>query len=160
MQTVTDSHDYEQADEPPVPDVFDEDTINELQDFLSRVGGVIVLDELASGAKRFVTLDESLDMSSTTLTERLDEAKELDLVEIEIRTQDAEGRKYWKLTDRGKVIREEIQKTDLVRIQKRIRELRKEFDEEVDSLLEQMNARTEEMNEKYGRFLIGGGKPP
>ncbi|WP_139246292.1 hypothetical protein [Natrinema hispanicum] len=152
-----DSHDYEQSDEPPMPDVFDEDTVNELQDFLSKAGGVMLLDELATGAERFVTLDQTLDMSSATLRDRLDQADELDLVEVEIRTQDDEGRKYWKLTDRGEVIREEIQKTDLVRIQKRIRELQHEFDGEVDSLLAQMKARTDEMNEKYGKFLIGGG---
>lgn len=151
-----DSHDYE-SDEPPMPDVFDEDTINELQDFLSKAGGVTLLDELANGAERFVTLDQTLDMSSATLRDRLDQADELDLVEVEIRTQDNEGRKYWKLTGRGKVVRDEVQKTDLVRIQKRIRELRREFDGGVDSLIAQMKTRTDEMNEKYGRFLIGGG---
>lgn len=151
-----DSHDYEQSDEPPVPDVFDEDTINELQDFLSKAGGVMLLDELATGAERFVTLDQTLDMSSATLRDRLDDAYELDLIEPDIRTQDEEGRKYWKVTDHGKVVREEIQRTDLIRIQKRIKELEAEFDEEIGSLLEQMKARTDEMNEKYGKFLIGG----
>lgn len=82
---MTDSHDFEQADEPPVPDVFDEDSVNELYDFLSKVGGVIVLDELATGAERFVILDQTLDMSSATLRNRLNEADELDLVEIKIR---------------------------------------------------------------------------
>lgn len=53
-------------------------------------------------------------------------------------------------------MREEIQRTDLIRIQKRIKELEAEFDEEIGSLLEQMKARTDEMNEKYGKFLIGG----
>lgn len=154
---MTDSHDYRQSDEPPVPDVFDDETISELQGFLSRVGGVILLDELANGPERFVTLDQTLGMSSTTLRDRLKQAKELDLVDIEIRTQDEEGRKYWKLTDLGRVVREEVQKSDLVRIQKRIRELQTEFDEEVDGLLEQMRTRTDEMNEKYGKFLIGGG---
>lgn len=96
-----DSHDYEQSDEPPVPDIFDEDTINELQDFLSKAGGVMLLDELVTGAERFVTLDQTLDMSSATLRDRLDDAYELDLIEPDIRTQDEEGRKYWKVTDHG-----------------------------------------------------------
>ena len=62
------------------PDEFDESEIDQLGEFLSKKGGVMLLAELQAEPKRFVVLREALKISLATIRNRLKDARELGLV--------------------------------------------------------------------------------
>lgn len=148
---VVDSNNSESGRGAPVPDEFDESEIDAIAEFLGKQGGLGLLIELGDEPRRFVTLKEAMGASPATIRKRLEEARELNLVDDA--TYNSDGHKLHPLTQKGTVIYEEIRVTDLPRIQRRIWELQDELTEEITALEEELVTKTPELNKAFARKL-------
>ena len=136
----------------PSPDEFDESEIERIGEFLSKKGGVMLLAELRVEPKRFVVLRDDLKISSATIRNRLEEAKELGLVSDEP-DYNAQGQKRHPLTAKGQVIADELQLTNLVRIQKQIWKLEAELEDHLEKFETTLRQKTGELNDEFQREL-------
>ncbi|GAB3690105.1 hypothetical protein GCM10028857_26200 [Salinarchaeum chitinilyticum] len=150
---MVDSSDSADTGGPPSPEEFTEDEIERIGDFLARKGAVVLLSELQDGAKRFVALRETLRVSPATVQDRIDEAKEIGLVSEDPDYTGGGGYKRHPLTPKGRVIADELQLTDLARIQKEIWKLEAEFDEHLDEFESSLAEKTSELNDEFARHL-------
>ena len=136
----------------PSPDEFDESEIERIGEFLSKTGGVMLLAELQAEPKRFVVLRDDLKISSATIRNRLEAAKELGLVSDEP-DYNSQGQKRHPLTAKGQVIADELQLTDLARIQKQIWKLEAEFEDHLEEFEMTLTQKTTELNDEFQREL-------
>lgn len=151
---MVDSSEHNRREGNPIPSEFDEDEIEAVTDFLSKTGGLILLAELYNSPKRFVTLVEEMGVSSATIRNRIDDARDLGLLYDEDNpSYDKNGNRIHPLTPKGEVIAAEIQITDLARIQQEIWELEEEFDETLDEFEGQLKQKQSELNEHLADLL-------
>lgn len=116
---------------------------NEIAAFLTRTGAIGVLREVdRKDGSRFTDFDEALDVSSSTLTNRLEEAYELDLLERTLESTDYGTSKRYKLTGAGRKVRTQMEYRSIARTYDKIRTLEEQLDESVEELCEWV---TEEM---------------
>lgn len=148
---MVDSNNSEARAGPPIPDEFDAAEIDAIAEFLGKQGGLGLLIELGDEPRRFVVLKEVMGASPATIRKRLEEARELTLVDDA--TYNSDGHKLHPLTAKGEVIYDEIRMTDLPRIQRRIWGLQDELTEEISALEEEFGTRTTELNEEFARKL-------
>lgn len=142
------NRDRDQQEEDLAPEDFDDDEIEEIIDFCSKTGGLMLLSELYERPKRFVTLVEEINVSSATIRNRIEDARELGLVYGEDNPQYNENAKrVHPLTAKGEVIAAKIQVTDLARIQQEIWDLEDEFDEQLDEFESDLKDERSELNE-------------
>lgn len=110
-----------------------------IAEFLSRTGAVGLLREappLKSHGCRFTEFDEKLSISSSTLSKRLDEACELQLLKIELESTDYGANSMYVLTGAGANLRSEMDQRGIFRIYDKIQTLEEELDESVEDLRE------------------------
>ena len=136
----------------PSPDEFDESEIDQLGEFFSKKGGVMLLAELQAEPKRFVVLRDDLKISSATIRNRFKDAKDLGLVSDEPDYND-QGQKRHPLTAKGQVIADELQLTDLARIQKQIWKLEAEFEDHLGEFETILMQNTTELNDEFQHEL-------
>lgn len=148
---MVDSNNSESGRGAPVPEEFDAAEIDAIAEFLGKQGGLGLLIELGDEPRRFVVLKRVMGASPATIRKRLEEARELNLVDDA--TYSSDGHKLHPLTEKGRVVYEEIQVTDLPRIQRRIWELQDELTEEITALEGELGARTAELNKEFARKL-------
>ena len=131
-------------------EIFDEEYVSQIEDFLEYSGAALVLDALEGGPARFIELEEELPVSQPTIVDRIDDMQELNLTEVDI---DSEGHKIHKLTDRGTVFVEHFQRRDLVRIRREIRRLEAEYKEQVSEFGRYLLTNKDDIDsEVFGRF--------
>jgi len=107
--------------------------------FLSRTGAVGLLRESVpfhNQGVQFSEFDEKLSVSSSTLSKRLDEACELDLLSVELESTDYGSNSVYVLTGTGRSLRDQMQQLGIFRTYDKIQTLEEEFDESVDDLRE------------------------
>ncbi|GGL67060.1 winged helix-turn-helix transcriptional regulator [Halocalculus aciditolerans] len=81
-------------------------------EYLTRNGAFVVLYEVASGAKRFNEIEDSVNKSSRTLSNRLQDGTSIDLWEKKTSQKEAHlPQRYW-LTDKGQRVWEKMQDLD------------------------------------------------
>lgn len=136
---------------PPSPDEFDEAEIERIMDFLSKKGGVRLLEELKDGSKRFVVLRETLVVSSATIQDRIKDAQDLGLISEKKDYAGGGGYKRHPLTSKGQIIADELERTDLARIRKEIRKLEAEFEEQIKDFENELDQKTNELNQEFAR---------
>jgi len=149
---VADRNDAGREAGAPSPDEFDESEIDRIEEFLSKTGGVMLLAELQAEPKRFVVLRDDLKISSATIRNRLKDARELGLVSDDPVYND-QGQKCHPLTAKGQVIADELQLTDLARIQKQIWKLEAEFEDRLEEFETTLTQKTTELNDEFQREL-------
>jgi DNA-binding HxlR family transcriptional regulator len=149
---VADRNDAGREAGAPSPDEFDESEIERIGEFLSKKGGVMLLAELQAEPKRFVVLRDELKISSATIRNRLKDARELGLVSDDPVYND-QGQKCHPLTAKGQVIADELQLTDLARIQKQIWKLEAEFEDRLEEFETTLTQKTTELNDEFQREL-------
>ncbi|WP_277543547.1 hypothetical protein [Haloarcula laminariae] len=121
---------------------------DKIDEFLRKKGAVEVIVEIGSGSATYKDIDEAVLASSSTVSKRLNEAVENELIEITHRLTDYGTQKRYTLTDSGKRIYDWVLDIDL---EKKIRELRRvqrERDNKMDQLLDYVN-RDEVLLEAY-----------
>jgi len=143
-------------EEQLMPDEFDEQEVEAITEFLSDAGGLMLLAELYDGPKRFVTLTDRIEVSTSTVSDRMDEARELGLLQSEENPMYNEnGNKVHPLTSKGEVIASELRITDLARIQQEIWALENEFEEQLDEFEGTLNDKRSELNEQLKNRVAG-----
>jgi len=150
---VTDRNNAGEEPDGPSPDEFDKSEIERVVEFLSKKGGVMLLAELRAEPKRFVVLRDDLKVSSATVRNRLKDAIELELVSDDPDYND-QGQKCHPLTAKGQVVADELQLTDLARIQKQIWKLQEEREEHLDEFEETLAHKTDDLNTELQRELV------
>jgi len=125
--------DRENADESLSPPDYSPDDIQEITEFISSKAGVMLLVALHDEPKRFLTLEDELNVSNATIQKRLEEARAVSLVENK-EYRNKRHQKVHVLTAKGRAVAHELQLTDLPRIQKEIWRLEDELDQGIDSL--------------------------
>lgn len=142
------NRDRDQQEEDLAPEDFDDDEIEEIIDFCSKTGGLMLVSELYEHPKRFVTLVEEINVSSATIRNRIEDARELRLIYGEDNPKYNENaKKVHPLTVKGEVIAAKIQVTDLARIQQEIWDLEDEFDEQLGEFESDLKDERSELNE-------------
>jgi len=105
-----------------------------VSEFLGHRGAVPVLLEIGMGAKRFSDLEDTLDLSSATLTERLREGETLGLWEKRLSPKEEDHPRRYYVTDKGRQVMDEMRDLDLPHHIFKLRTYR----EEVESRTEQL----------------------
>lgn len=85
---------------------------------------------------RYSDLESVLDISSATLSNRLDEACELHLMELTLDSTDYGTNKRYELTKPGRRLRSEMERRGIMRTYHRIRELEEQLDASMAGLNE------------------------
>jgi DNA-binding HxlR family transcriptional regulator len=153
QRSVVDSNNPGEGSGPSSPDEFDDAEVERIVDFLSKSGGVRLLEELQDGSKRFVELEDSLGVSRATIDDRIDDAQKLGLISDEPDYTGGGGYKRHPLTAKGQIVADELERTDLARIRKEIRKLEAEFKDHMGEFESSLEQKTTELNEEYVRRL-------
>lgn len=148
LNSVVESNNAGGGTGPPFPEEFDEAEIERIIGFLSKKGGVRLLEELKDGSKRFVMLRETLAVSSATIQDRIEDAQELGLISEDPDYTGGGGYKRHPLTSKGQIIADELERTDLARIRKEIRKKEAEFADHIEGFENSLNQDTDELNEE------------
>ena len=120
-----------------IPDT--EEREEAIADFLSRTGAIGVLNEvppLKYQGRRFTEFNENVDVSSSTLSKRLDEACESDLLKVELESTDYGSNNMYVLTGTGRNLRDQMEHMGVLRTYSKIQTLEEELDESVGDLRE------------------------
>jgi DNA-binding HxlR family transcriptional regulator len=113
--------------------------LDEIDEFLRKKGAVEVLVEIGTGSATYQNINDAVLASSSTVSNRLQEAVENELIEVTHRPTDYGTQKRYALTDSGKRIFDWALDIDL---EKKIRELRRvqrDRDNKMDQLLDYVN---------------------
>lgn len=109
----------------------------EIAAFLTRTGSIGLLREVQHmDGSRFTELDEALDVSSSTLSKRLEEACELGLLEPTLESTDYGTNTRYKLTGTGRKVRNVMEHRGIIRTYDKIRTLEEQLDESIEDLRE------------------------
>ena len=115
---------------------MDIEDLTDVTDFLYRKGGLEILIEIGSGSATFQQIDDTVLVSSSTISNRLSEATQLDLVEITHRPTDYGTQKRYELTDQGMTVFRWAEQLDLDYNIKERRRLKRTYDTKRESLKE------------------------
>ena len=110
-----------------------EDTLSEY--FESR-GGIGVLVVLKGDAKQFKDLTDRLHVSSSTLTKRIGEAKELGLITPEIDDQETSVNNQYRLTERGQHVITKMERVNILHAYQTMLDMQAQIEEGKAELLE------------------------
>lgn len=116
-----------------------EERQEEIAAFLGRTGAIGLLREalpLKYEGRQFSEFDDELDVSSSTLSKRLDEACELGLLKVELESTDYGSNSVYVLTGAGHNLRDQMELMGILRTHDRIQTLEEELDESVADLRE------------------------
>lgn len=117
---------------------YTEDAEEYLQDvmtFLSRAGAIGLLVEMDhTGGKQFKHLNEAISVSSSTLTNRLNEALELGILKLTMTSEEHNSSRVYATTKFGRQLHHQIKQQQLARIYMQLQQLENEFEDEVENL--------------------------
>ena len=85
-----------------------------LREFFEMRGGIGLLVVLKGGSKRFKHLNERLQISSSTLSKRIGEAKNLGLITPEIDDRETSVNNLYRVTERGQYVVAKMERLDIV----------------------------------------------
>lgn len=132
---------------PTPPDEFSDEILDQMIGVLSSAGGAWLIAQLHEEPKRFQTLRQEFPKSPSTIDERLEEGRQAGLVDEQPKY--VQRKKYHRLTEKGEVIGDEIERTDLLRIQEEIWRLEQELDEELDAFRESLVEKQDGLNDAF-----------
>jgi len=115
---------------------MDIEDLSDVTGLLDRKGAVEILIEIGSGSATFQQIDDTVLVSSSTISNRLSEATQLDLVKIRHRPTDYGTQKRYELTDQGMTVFGWAEQLDLDYNIKERRRLKRAYDTKRESLKE------------------------
>ena len=135
---------------------MDIEDITDVTGFLDRKGAIEVLIEIGSGSVTFQQIDDTVLVSSSTISNRLSEATQLDLVEITHRPTDYGTQKRYELTKQGMTVFNWAQELDLDHNITERRRLQRTCDTKRESLI----ARVQNDEQFYMYYFAKGNDSP
>lgn len=106
-----------------------------LQEFLQRKGAVGLLSLLHERPMSFSEIEPEINVTSSTIIERRDEAAEIGLVDISLGEGEVGTRRVYHLTAMGEYLTEEMARRGIVRNYRKMRTLQQQIDEATDELV-------------------------
>jgi DNA-binding HxlR family transcriptional regulator len=115
---------------------------DEIDEFLRKKGAVEVIIEIGSGSATYQNINEAVLASSSTVSNRLNEAVQNELVEVTHRPTDYGTQKRYTLTDSGNRIYDWVLDIDLEKEIRELRRVRRDRDNKMNQLLDYVNRDT------------------
>lgn len=132
---------------------------DDVLDFLQRKGSVEILIEIGSGSATFQQLDKTVLVSASTVSNRLQEAVELDFTEITHQLADYGIQKRYKLTKPGTTVLRWAQELDLDHQMRERRRLQRECQTKREILIDRFR-KDEHVRDYYVSRLLSSEGPP
>lgn len=107
--------------------------------YLRRKGVLAVLIEIGLGSATFQDIDEAVLVSSSTVSNRLQEGVEKELIEITHRPTDHGTQKRYTLTKVGTRVLSRVREIDLDRTVQKLQRLQREHETELERLIGRLN---------------------
>jgi len=104
-------------------------------DVLERKGTVQIIVEIGYASKTFDQIEETVLVSSSTVSTRLKQGVDTDLFEITHRTVDHGTQKRYELTHAGKIILNLIQELEVDSTVRKYHRVTRRFEQETDNLI-------------------------
>lgn len=117
------------------PDI--EEQAEAVGEFLTRTGAIGILSiasPLKSKGRQFSEFSEEVDVSSSTLSKRLDEACELGLLKVELESTDYGSNKLYVLTGVGRRLHHRLNDMGVFRTYDKIQTLEEQLDESIEEM--------------------------
>ncbi|SEP00002.1 hypothetical protein SAMN04487948_11043 [Halogranum amylolyticum] len=112
---------------------------NAVESFLRSTGGSEILIEIGRGSATFQDLEGGVLASTSTVSNRLTDGREADLIEIKHRPTDHGTQKRYVLTKLGKRVYDWAEKTDFHRKIRARRRVQRELDAKLEEFLGKVN---------------------
>jgi len=112
---------------------------DEIDEFLRKKGAVEVLVEIGFGSATYQDINDAVLASSSTVSNRLNEAVEIGLIEVTYRPTDYGTQKRYSLTDSGTRIFDWVLDIDLAKKIRELRRAQRDRDNKMDRLLDFVN---------------------
>lgn len=106
------------------------------REFFARRGGLGVLVILKEGPQRFSELNDRLYISTSTLSKRLGEARDLGLVTPEIDERETSVREQYRVTERGQFVVEKMDRLGIVHAYRTMLDMQGQVEEGKAELVE------------------------
>ena len=134
-------------------------------EFLRLDGAIELFCELRPGGSRFSDLDDELSISHTTLTARLGEAQELDLIERKLVERDGDSVPVYAPTNTGARFMLELRRQSVRETYLLLKETRNRFEQRSDDVREWVRenplefslSEDEAIKELYRYHTVGPG---
>lgn len=110
-----------------------------VEGYLRRKGALAVLIEIGVGSATFQDIDEAVLVSSSTVSNRLHEGVEKELIEITHRPTDHGTQKRYTLTRVGTRVLNRVREIDLDKTVQKLQRLQRERETELERLIGRLN---------------------
>ncbi|MFC6723114.1 hypothetical protein ACFQE1_01645 [Halobium palmae] len=110
-----------------------------IEAYLRRKGVLAVLIEIGLGSATFQDIDEAVLVSSSTVSNRLQEGVEKELIEITHRPTDHGTQKRYTLTSVGTRVLNRVREIDLDKTVQKLQRLQRERETELERLIGRLN---------------------
>ncbi|TMT81376.1 ArsR family transcriptional regulator [Haloterrigena sp. H1] len=107
-----------------------------VQEFLRRKGAIGMLSMLHERPMTYSELAPQIEITSSTITERRDEAAELGLLEVNLGEAEVGTKKVYELTDMGEFLTDQMARQGIVSNYRKMRALQELLDEQTDDFAE------------------------
>lgn len=106
-------------------------------EFLHQKGSVELLCVLteAESMRQFTELDNNLEISTSTLSKRLDEGQSVGLISVNLNYEEERGHVY-RITPLGGDVARKMQRLGLIRTYMKLRGIDETFQEQIEELIE------------------------
>ena len=104
------------------------------EEFLRKDGAIELFCELGVHGSSYSELDEKLDISHTTLTTRIEQARELGLLDKRLAREDEDSDAIYYPTDSGARFMIQIRQMDVLEAYKSQKQAREEFEKRSDDV--------------------------
>lgn len=105
-------------------------------EFFTNDGAIELFCELHQTGSRFTDLNNELPISHTTLSSRLGEAQELELIEKQLMERDGNNVTVYAPTNKGARLILELRRTGVMETYQLLKEIRSRFEERSDNVRE------------------------
>lgn len=107
-----------------------------LREFFELRGGIGLLVVLKGGSKRFKHLNDRLHISSSTLSKRIGEAKDLGLITPEIDDRGTSVKNQYRVTERGQYVVAKMERLDIVHAYRTMLDMQTQVEDGKQELVE------------------------
>jgi len=109
-----------------------------MSDYFQHRGSLCVLVILSDGPQRFTDLEDALQISTSTLTERLGEARDYGLITPEIDEGETSVDGQYRISERGEFVVRKMQQLDIVYAYRTMLEMHTQVENGRDELVDWM----------------------
>ncbi|GAB7020673.1 hypothetical protein [Halostagnicola bangensis] len=122
-----------------------------IEEYLRRKGALEIIVEIGTGSATFQDIEDAVLVSSSTVSTRLREGVETDLLEITHRPTDHGTQKRYTTSGLGERVVHRIREIDLDKTVEKLQRLQRDRDTELERLIGRLNRDKEIVSYEYSR---------